>query len=412
MTDIIRKRKQINPQRNSSKINIDNYLFKEINLKQNNNLPIFSKSKNKKKKDFPLTVKKISKNILREFSFVDKKRKNNFVTNRNDKNNLIDFKNGIIIRPQSSTNLFSSKKILDDDSYVVFKKYLLGKDILLPYKSLNDFGKSYFGFNTHSNFNKMNAINSLKNNEIINKIKSNSLNGKKIRKQYNSVKSYNMKSDKKEFKKKFFSKCKDKKQLSNSNFNNNDNINKNDKLFNDIDIKIFSYKNLINKIDILTQLKKNNNSNKHFRVGNSYFMINKNSINKIKKNDFNINSLLNQDKKILKRINKKNEKNEDKKILQTINLGKKLIDNPNSILYLIYNRMKLQNDEEGNLKKYNLKQRFLDYKKDINKLEESARFELFNLKKQRAIGNEVNMKGKIISTNTFFDLAVLRGGDF
>ena len=268
----------------------------------------------------------------------------------------------------------------------------------------------------------MNAINSIKNNEIINKIKSNSLNGKKIRKQYNTVKSFNMKSDKKEFKKKFFSKCKDKKQLSNSNFNNNDNINKNDKLFNDIDIKIFSYKNLnhnfkepqklLNKIDILTQLKKKNNSNKHFRVGNSYFMINKNSINKIKKNDFNINSLLNQDKKILKRINKKDEKYEDKKILQTINLGKKLIDNPNSILYLIYNKLRLQNDEEGNLKKYNLKQRFLDYKKDINKLEESARFELFNLKKQRAIGNEVNMKGKIISTNSFFDLAVLRGGDF
>ena len=62
-------------------------------------------------------------------------------------------------------------------------------------------------------------------------------------------------------------------------------------------------------------------------------------------------------------------------------------------------------DEEGNLLKLDLKKRFSEYKKDLNKLEQKARFELFNLKKQRVIGNEINMKGRVISTNSFFSLA-------
>ena len=56
-----------------------------------------------------------------------------------------------------------------------------------------------------------------------------------------------------------------------------------------------------------------------------------------------------------------------------------------------------------------MKQRFEEYKKDLNKLEQTARFELFNLKKERIIGNEINMKGKITSANTFFGLAFIRG---
>ena len=65
-------------------------------------------------------------------------------------------------------------------------------------------------------------------------------------------------------------------------------------------------------------------------------------------------------------------------------------------------------DENGNIKKKALKKRFIEYKKDLNKLEQKARLELFNLKKQRVIGNEIN-KGRIISTNTFFNLAFSRG---
>ena len=72
----------------------------------------------------------------------------------------------------------------------------------------------------------------------------------------------------------------------------------------------------------------------------------------------------------------------------------------------MFNRIKNQQfDEEGNLKKLDLQKRFSEYKKDLNKLEQKARFELFNLKKQRAIGNEINMKGRVISTNSFFNLA-------
>ena len=61
------------------------------------------------------------------------------------------------------------------------------------------------------------------------------------------------------------------------------------------------------------------------------------------------------------------------------------------------------------MKKLDLKRRFLEYKKDLSKLEQNARFQLFNLKKERIIGNEINMKGKINSTNTFFDLAFIKG---
>jgi hypothetical protein len=42
-------------------------------------------------------------------------------------------------------------------------------------------------------------------------------------------------------------------------------------------------------------------------------------------------------------------------------------------------------------------------------LEQNARFQLFNLKKERIIGNEIKMKGKINSTNTYFNLAFIKG---
>ena len=42
-------------------------------------------------------------------------------------------------------------------------------------------------------------------------------------------------------------------------------------------------------------------------------------------------------------------------------------------------------------------------------MEQNARLELYNLKKQRIIGNEISMKGKVISTNNQFNLASLRG---
>ena len=77
-------------------------------------------------------------------------------------------------------------------------------------------------------------------------------------------------------------------------------------------------------------------------------------------------------------------------------------------MYLIYNKLKKQRLEEKN-KKLDLHRRFEEYKKDLKSIEQSARFEVFNLKKQRIIGNEVNMKGKIISTNTYFNLATVKG---
>jgi hypothetical protein len=86
--------------------------------------------------------------------------------------------------------------------------------------------------------------------------------------------------------------------------------------------------------------------------------------------------------------------------------AKKLIDDPDSVLCLLYNKMKKTNyDEEKSKNKLSLKNQFIEYKKDLNKLEHRVRLELFNLKKQTAIGRENNIKGRIISTNTFFNLA-------
>ena len=72
----------------------------------------------------------------------------------------------------------------------------------------------------------------------------------------------------------------------------------------------------------------------------------------------------------------------------------------------MFNKMKKSNFKEmQNSKSYDLKKKIIEYKKELNKIEQRARLELFNLQKQIVIGNEVNIKGKIISTNTFFDLA-------
>ena len=104
------------------------------------------------------------------------------------------------------------------------------------------------------------------------------------------------------------------------------------------------------------------------------------------------------------------EEIKNEKELLAYNKAKNLVNNPDSVIYALYQKIKKQKfDKDGNIKKSDLKKRFEEYKRDLNKLEQSARFELFNLKKERIIGNEINMKGKVNSANTFFNLDFIRG---
>ena len=394
MENIIRKGKQSYHNRNSSKLIFNNLLLNKLNLEsiQSNYPSISSNSRSRKNSDIPISVKKNNKNIFKEYSI-----EKNILKNINNKNNLTPFKNDNYL---PSTNSFLNKKGEDNNSYIILKNYILGNDIILPLKSINDIENSKIPYYTINNFNKINTISPIRNK---------------------SIKLFNKKKNKKQLKK-YLLKNKE-KEFSNSNLNINDNKNNNlnNKLFNKNNMRNFSSKNLnnyfkqeqdyLNKIGIITQIKEKKKNNKTFEIGNSNFVMNNNDLKIKKKNNFNTYNILNKKKNILLDNNIYNNKIfEDKKISMAFNLGKKLINNPESVLYLLYNKIKIHKlNKEGNQRKYDLKQRFLDYKKDLNKLEQSARFELFNLKKQRAIGNEVNMKGKVISTNTFFNLAGLRG---
>ena len=426
MDIIFKKTKPSLQNRNSARLVLNKYFINKLNLdKIQTNCPsILSNSQNRKNHNFVLTVKKSPKNIIKEYSVENKNSKNNFeITkyNNKNKNNITPYRNVNNIGTQSTTNSFLSKKSIDNNSYILFKNYLFGNDVLLPFQSLNDLQNSNVPHYTVNNFNKINELSSIKNKKQISiKNELNSLMKKKINKKINSVKLINRKINKSEEKKNLIFRRKEIEQISSFYLNNINTNHINDKLYNGIDKKNYSNKNVNNnfkakqnyleKIGTYTQLQEKNKNNRRIKLGNSNYIFNKNSIKKEKKIEPKIYNLIN--KKEDNNINIYN-KIENKKNSLTYNLAKELIDNPNSFVYLLYNNIRSQKyDEEGKPRKLDLKQRFLDYKKDLNKLEQSTRFELFNLKKERAIGNEVNMKGKVISTNSFFNLAVMRGGDF
>ena len=199
----------------------------------------------------------------------------------------------------------------------------------------------------------------------------------------------------KSFKKKIFFYDKSSKSIS-----SNKNINTRLNLYDAIEENKLSNKN-INKIYYKTIQNAKNKENDLFKCKN-------NNSNFKNMNLANSTSLSNKNKDIPKRNNVENYKKDILDKIAKIKYDKirKLIDNPNSFLYIMFNKMNKQKfeDTEINNKLY-MRKKFEEYKKDLNKLEQKARFELFNLKKERIIGNEINLKGRIISTNTFFDLA-------
>ena len=161
----------------------------------------------------------------------------------------------------------------------------------------------------------------------------------------------------------------------------------------------------INKV----QLTQNNSSNmKSIKNYKSFIPIERKSTNKAEF-DIQAYNYLNNSKSNIKNEKKSNKEKEDKEDTKKsliYNKIKKLIDEPSSFVYLMYNQMqRLKLKKKENVKNISLKNRIREYKKNILKLGKSAQYQIFNLKKQVAIGAEDTIKGKIISTNTFFDLA-------
>ena len=160
------------------------------------------------------------------------------------------------------------------------------------------------------------------------------------------------------------------------------------------------------------------------------FKINKNP----KKNERLLSAIQNNKKleeKIIKfKINKKKEKllsfsnpvysrtinkisnpnkKKEKKHKELNNFSKReinLLDNPNSLLYQLYHGSKEIEKTIGDYKAINREQKIKEYKKYIKKDEEEAGKQLYLLKKDIHIGDQEKISGRIISSNTFFDLKI------
>lgn len=394
--------KNINNTRKSSKKLLNKYLKTDKNQ---------SIARNKKKSYLFLTTKNKPKNLLYDQQINLKKNKNE-ERKINDEKNITPYRNNSRMKTQSKTNSLSiiSKITEHSNSINVFKQYFVGSDINLPFNGGNNFYEK----------SNLNAFSRIKTFSPIRKVHSNSTNLKhnsfienKLHYKNNNFREF----DKEKFRKRIIcsSKRLSKKKLINLN-RNKAYLEK--ELYETININNYSNKNL------RTWLKPQQNhanviSNKYIKDKiDSFFSLDKNKIKKKKKSYRLINNYFKRNSK--NKIHNKSENHllrnpkieefKNEKELYAYNKAKDLINNPDSALYVLYQKVKKQKfDKEGNIKKLDLKKRFEEYKKDLNKMEQSARFELFNLKKDRIIGNEINMKGKITSTNTFFGLAFIRG---
>ena len=295
-------------------------------------------------------------------------------------------------------NIISFNNIKKKNNFnILYKNFLLGNDVILPLKSINEIENSNIPYYIFNNSKKLSPI---KKNSRVN---SNYLTEKK-----NYEKNNNYNNSSKQAKAKRIKKSKDflfkSKKLAN---------NKDLNLYNTIELDN-SHKNYFNNIYFKTHYNYRNNKNHFTQLENSSPII-KNikkinpsfPIKRLKSNKLNrkIYNYLNDNKNNYKR---EKYNNEIEKMQETIVYDKikNLIEEPNNLIYLMFNKMKKSNFKEMQpSKRYDLKKKIIEYKKDLNKIEQRARLELFNLQKQIVIGNEVNIKGKIISTNTFFNLA-------
>ena len=302
----------------------------------------------------------------------------------------------------------NSSKDIKKNKNILYKKYLLGIDGIIPLKNVNN----NIPFYLYDNSKKRTSYDPIKKN-----LKNNSktLTNQKSFKTYYTWKSSDKRTKKKrngKLKKKLFLDFKGSNfclfNINKSNQNNLSNI------YDSINFNNYSKKDILFKSNKTfsikkTQFSQNNSSNiKSIKSINSFIP---NEIQSDKKADTNIKTYnyINKSKSIYKNETNKSKETEDKKDEKeriVYDKIKKLIDEPSSFIYVMYNKMKRSKLRQiDNLKKISLKNKIREYKKEIVKLEQKARYQIFNLKKQVAIGAEDTIKGKIISTNTFFDLA-------
>ena len=408
-----------NKNNESSKLIFNNYILNKLNFDDIS--PIKKKISNK----IFLKSDRAHHNEIKDLkvhNYQDKNNYNNSTQKEKEKNFISNYK----IRPKSYKNL-SLENLTKKDTYIILKQFLLGKDVILPCNSVNnlqELNKKLIEINSYNHKtiftpNKKKKSNPLKISNISMKLNVSPDNSNNFEANIINNKRANRSRRKNIIQRKNNSH----NYINNQRITlvNSKNINKfNENLYNTLDINIFpkniqnrnsyfkTHQNLTESIDSLKKGKKYSLSK-----DSKYPFLKNNSRNKIKNNAFkirtnNINNNINDFIDLKDNYNSERNEKKKEKDNSTYLLAKKLIENPNSFMYLIYNKLKKQRLEEKN-KKLDLHRRFEEYKKDLKNIEQSARFEVFNLKKQRIIGNEVNMKGKIISTNTYFNLATVKG---
>ena len=362
-----RKTKLLNKNNKKTKPFFNNIILNQLNLKIfRKDSSNFSNSniKNKNNENF----------IIAPNNYLEKE-----INEYNKNNSKLEFK-----RYRSITNLSLNKK---NNSNIIFKNYVLGNDVILPLKTLNNYDYSNKPYYILNDSNKLKSLSPIERNRKI-KTYNNSLNQQIFIKTLNNLNSYKKKRNTKFNKKLFLNICNSNKNLG---FYLYDNITLNNCSNKNLDNAHFKNQKELN------QLKSNSSNFKSTKRINSFSSI---QCHNKKKNIFQIYNYLNNNN----HNENKNQEIETKKDIN--NQLNKLFDNPNSFVYLMFNEMKRPKfNEFESQTSFIIKRRFNEYKKDLNKLEQRVRYELFNLKKQRVIGNEINMKGKINSTNTFFDLA-------
>ena len=411
--------KHSNKNDESSKLIFNNCILNKLNL---DNISPIKKHSNK----VFLKSNGNHHNKMKDLKALNSQDKNNNNKNNTENDNKTNFISKNKIRPKSNKDL-SLKYLTKQDSYILFKQYLFGKDVILPYNSVNnleELNQPLLEINKYNQKTIFTPNKKMKSNPM--KISNCSSKWNMSPNNSNNFESYiiNNKRNNKNRRKHIIQ-----KKIYSHNYINNpkislvnqNKINKfNENLYNTLDLNIFPNKN-INRNSYFKTHQNLHDSTDSLKKSTKYslskdskypFLIN-NSKNKIKNNKIKIkvNNLDNNKNDFIDiKENYNSERNERDKKNSTYFLAKQLIENPNSFMYLIYNKLKKQKLEEKNrTKKLDLHRRFEEYKKDLKNIEQSARFEVFNLKKQRIIGNEVNMKGKIISTNTYFNLATVRG---
>ena len=408
-----------NKNNESSKLIFNNYILNKLNFDDIS--PIKKKISNK----IFLKSDRAHHNEIKDLKVHNYQDKNNY-NNSTQKEKAKNFISNYKIRPKSYKNL-SLENLTKKDTYIILKQFLLGKDVILPCNSVNnlqELNKKLIEINSYNHKtiftpNKKKKSNPLKISNISMKLNVSPDNSNNFEANIINNKRANRSRRKNIIQRKNNSH----NYINNQRITlvNSKNINKfNENLYKTLDINIFpkniqnrnsyfkTHQNLTESIDSLKKGKKYSLSK-----DSKYPFLKNNSRNKMKNNAFkirtnNINNNINDFIDLKDNYNSERNEKKKEKDNSTYLLAKKLIENPNSFMYLIYNKLKKQRLEEKN-KKLDLHRRFEEYKKDLKNIEQSARFEVFNLKKQRIIGNEVNMKGKIISTNTYFNLATVKG---